>query len=399
MSALIQFLESRQWKDEELVHVFFEQFGVKVHGQDNLYQFKYDDRTAKLHLDVTRECRGAIVSFKAGKWEYLARPFDKFFNLNEGSCPLFSKKDLRDFGKNLTLIEKTDGSLLILWWNPVVKKWAISTSGAIKTQKPLKKRGAQSTETFEDLFYRVSKLSEADLTQLDKAHTYLFELCSAENPVITQYAQEKVYLLGIRANASGAYLSFDSTMALFLTGFDGIHLPEVIKVEDLGLTLKDELVLFVEQQSRESKYGKWPEGFVLYVDQAPIAKLKNRTYLQCFYTLGGDKVLAKKGIMEAVISGSIDDIYGHLDEELQAYADELKHRVAEQMRETYAFMERVGGNSELNPRAFAFAVKTDVLPQFQSFFFKNRQALLNGTLDGRQAFEDWLHVNLEKIQL
>lgn len=399
MSALIKFLESRQWKDEELVSVFFEQFGVKVNSKGNIYQFKYDDRAAKHHLDVTRECRGAILVLKEEKWNYLARPFDKFFNITEGHCPLFSKKSLGDFGQNLDLMEKADGSLLILWWNSVEEKWAISTSGSIKAQKPMKKDGVQSLETFEEIFYRVSKIGENELAQLDKENSYLFELCSSENPVITQYSKEKVYLLGIRNKDTGIYLNFESKIATYLLGLDGILLPEIIKLEDIDLKTKEELMLFIEKQSRNSKYGKWPEGFVLYMNREPIAKLKNRTYLQCFYTLGGNKDLAKKGVMESVISGSIDDIYGHLNEDLKEYADLLKLRVEEKVRATYAFIDKILGKNELEPKEFALAVKEEVPSQFQGFFFQNRQSLLKGEFDGRQVFDDWLQVNLERIQV
>lgn len=399
MSALIRFLENRQWTTEELVSVFFEQFGVKVNHQGDIYQFKYDDRAAKHHLDVTQECRGSILLCKDGKWSYLARPFDKFFNITEGHCPLFSKKMLSDFGQNLDLMEKADGSLLILWWNSIEEKWAMSTSGSITTLKPMKKGGIQSAETFEAIFYRVSKLSGKELGQLDKGHSYLFELCSSENPIITQYNKEQTYLLGVRSNESGAYLDFDSAPVKLLTELDGIALPKRIKLENLALETKEELMLFIEQESRTNQYGKCPEGFVLYRNQEPIAKLKNRTYLQFFYTLGGNKDLAKKGIMESVVAGSIDDIYGHLDQDLQAYADKLKLIAEKKISATLEFLIQIAGKDDIAPKEFAIEVKEKVPSQFQSFFFQNRQALLNKELDGRQAFDNWLQINAGKIQL
>lgn len=399
MSALHTFLESNQWNDEKLGAVFWEQFGVKVNSQGNIYQFKYDDRAAKHHLEVTRECRGAILLQENERWVYLGRPFDKFFNITEGNCPLFNKKKLSEFGENLELIEKADGSLLILWWNSVEQKWAISTTGSLKTQKPPKKGGELSTETFEEIFYRVSKLKDAALAQLEKGHSYLFELCSSENPIITKYGQEKVFLLGIRNNESGAYLNLENPLTTVLLASEGICLPEKIALKDLALETKEDLLLLIEKESRQKKYGKWPEGFVLFRNQEPIAKLKNRTYLQCFYTLGGNTELAKKGIMESVITGSIDDIYGHLDEDLKMYADKLKIRAEEKVKATFAFILHIAGKDQLSPKEFALELKEKVPASFHNFFFQNRQTLLKGEGNGQQMFEDWLQINAEKIQI
>lgn len=398
MSELLKFLRSKDWSENELHEIFWEQFGVKINKKANIYQFKYDDIAAKHHLEVTRECRGAILFKENSNWSFLARPFDKFFNITEGHCPVFKLQNLSDFGNDLKLMEKADGSLIILWWNPQIDKYNISTSGSLTTQIPRNKGGEQSEETFEEIFYRVSKLDKAKLGNLDKNKTYLFELCSFENRIITEYEKEKAYLIGIRENETGNYIKLDGELGEYLTKSEGISLPEVICLEEMEIETKTELFVFVEDESKKSKNGKWPEGYVLFSEGKPIAKLKNKTYLQCFHILGGDKKLARKSVMESVVTGSIDDIYGHLDEDLKRYADELKVIVSKEMDSVMKLIGEVHGKRELNPKDYALKVRERVGEPFQSFFFQNREGLLNKELDGNQAFDNWLRVNSGKIK-
>ena len=398
-SALLELLESRSWEQDELEQVFFDSFGVKVKSQGPLYQFKYDDRAAKHHLEVTRACRGAILLRKDRGWSYVARPFDKFFNLTEGHCPLFKKKKIADFGQDLKLVEKTDGSLLMLWWNPVSEGWSLSTTGSMETQRPTRRGNIRSDKTFEEIFYEVTELGEAQLSQLNREHTYLFELCSADNPVITQYAEEKAYLLGARHSQSGAYLPAEDEQLQGLVQTSGIVWPHRIPVAELDLDTREDLLLFVEQAARQDRYGHWPEGFVLYASGEPVAKLKNRTYLQCLHALGGNRDLAKKGVMEAVVGGSIDDIYGLLDADLQAYADRLTQKLAGMLEATRSFLKALSTEENMDVRTFALAVKDKIPGQFHGFFFQNKQGLLAGDLEGEAAFEQWLQLSAGRIRI
>lgn len=74
------------------------------------------------------ECRGLICHRGQDQWEVVSRPFDKFFNRNEPSCPY---ADTTAFDENvsqfyisgsnrrsllLTVIEKADGTCMQLWY-------------------------------------------------------------------------------------------------------------------------------------------------------------------------------------------------------------------------------------------------------------------------------------------
>lgn len=97
--------------DKRIVSDFMEKFGVNVKQEDDLYLFKYGMISVKWD-DVTHECRGAILRPTKKGWEFLARPFDKFFNQHEGHCPVFEAKEFERRMDNLRLVEKADGSCI-----------------------------------------------------------------------------------------------------------------------------------------------------------------------------------------------------------------------------------------------------------------------------------------------
>jgi len=91
-------------KPVDLTSHFIEKFGVDVKKEDNLYQFKYNMITVNWSFPITHECRGVILRYN-GTWDYVSRPYNKFFNYHEPLCAIREK----DFAPNLQIIEKADG--------------------------------------------------------------------------------------------------------------------------------------------------------------------------------------------------------------------------------------------------------------------------------------------------
>lgn len=60
---------------------------------------------------------------------------------------------------------------------------------------------------FEDAFWDLLCKDEAALSVLDsvfdKERTYLFELCTQTNRVVTKYSEDKLFLIGSRHRATG----------------------------------------------------------------------------------------------------------------------------------------------------------------------------------------------------
>src|SRR5437016_6113784 len=74
--------------------------------------------------DISRMCRGLIVDDSG---DIVARPFPKFFNLEE-----HSRSDVT-FSKPFTVTEKVDGSLGVLY--PSGDNWAIATRGSFTSEQ------------------------------------------------------------------------------------------------------------------------------------------------------------------------------------------------------------------------------------------------------------------------
>lgn len=82
--------------------------------------------------NVTRACRGLIINDETG--EVVARPFPKFFNIGEPSCP-----KLPWSGRTVEVMDKMDGSLGIVYNTPDGP--AVATKGSFTSDQALHATG------------------------------------------------------------------------------------------------------------------------------------------------------------------------------------------------------------------------------------------------------------------
>ncbi len=376
---------------------FREKFGVVVRNEGDLYLFKYHQMDANWTEPLTSECRGTIARRSLGAWELVSRPFDKFFNLDQGRCPVFEQKELEARLPECSLAEKADGTCIQLWWDYVQGSWRASTLGTITT-------GCVPEEdyTFADLFWTVSGIARTN-TFLKRDTTYIFELCCDENRIVTKYEVNQVMLLGARSVRCGTHLDQEDLGELvkILWRTDTIwsyHIP----IACLDIYSRDDLITYVESESKKDQPGvKYPEGYVLYdPDGVPLAKLKNQRYLALHHTSGGDIGCSKNKIIDAVFLGFIDDIYEPLTDRLKAFADVVQIWARELRSRTHvaSIALEVSGPYE-NRKAVAMAIKKIDLPgPVRGFFFRNIQGYLDGSMsDFDDRFNAWLKVNYSKF--
>ena len=268
---------------QKLIDHFFEEFGVNVKNEEDLYIFKYDMIAAKWTNSLTHECRGTIMRYTSNCWEICSRPWNKFFNYHEGYSGLYKSDDFNKFinDKYNFIMEKVDGTAIQMWYDEVKKQWRISTLGTITTTKV-----NDDTCTYEELFWEImggkDKLNNIPL--LAQNYTYLFELCSKKNRILTRYPTDRIYLISARNNFSGEY---DDTLLDITWGINGIMKPVIYTFEELGLTSMESVLKFVEDESKKSHiYGDFSEGFVCYrLGGTPMAKIKNATYLSLHHLM------------------------------------------------------------------------------------------------------------------
>ncbi len=193
---------------------------VQKHKEAALYIYNYTPQAQyeRVWNELTLQCRGLILD-AAGK--VVARPFKKFFNLEEhqpGDIP----------AEPFDVYEKLDGSLGILYWlndTPM-----IATRGSFESDQS--RKATQWLHT---------KYASA-IPQLRKDRTYIFEIIYPENRIVVDYGnQEELILLGILNTQTGQDLPLETIGFPLVQRFDGIN--DLQQLKQLNLKNKEGFVL------------------------------------------------------------------------------------------------------------------------------------------------------------
>lgn len=362
-------------------------FGVQTrhelsHNGDDLFQLKYSQIARDFTKPVTHECRGVILRRDSqGNWEVAARPFDKFFNLDQGYCPIFQKAEFEAEISDCLLVEKADGTCIQVWEDKGT--WRASTLGTITPQAL-----QGGTKTFDAMFWEISGI---DTNLLNPSCTYIFELCGLDNQVVTQYEQDHVVLLGIRDRETGSSYPIKPHLLS-----DKVRLPFSYSAKGENIKTQDDLWAFVESHSSDPKYGKNPEGFVVYWHGRPVAKCKNQRYqfLHRYSPVGGG---SKGQIIGALMTGCLDDLYHDLTDTSRAYADKLQAYITESMKQWKFEMGSLAGEYP-DRKTYAMKVMDTVQDaRVRPFCFQHMDTLQKGgDFDG--LLDSWLANSYEKFE-
>lgn len=374
---LIDYLNGLDLSDDELVSHFATEFGVKVKIENDLFLFKYDQLGAKWGKPLVRECRGVILrKLTNGTFKVASRPFDKFFNRHEGHCSLFDPKAFAAACPRLYMAEKADGTCIQVWWDEVEGRWRASTLGTITTTQC-----GDSAWTFEELFWATMKAYHAKaldyiVNELDHRYTLITELCTEENRILTKYARDVVFLLGVRDNETGEVLPSLREVPLMMTRGDTelMRAPLLYPFERYNIVDVDSAAAFVEGEARKDDlYGEYAEGFVIYDENGPVCKMKNERYIQLHHASGaGDTRCTRNKVIEAFFAGNMDDLYPVLVPSMKEFADKLKDwwngKIGDLMKAAGEFRGKIFEDG----KAYAMFVHGNVDKQFISYFFQNK---------------------------
>lgn len=174
------------------------------HDTAPLFIFNYTEKCQfeRAWDEHTMMCRGLITDIDG---RVVARPFTKFFNLEEhtGEDSKLPPIPLEDF----EVTEKLDGSLGILYW--IGNKPLIATRGSFNSDQAIK-----ATNIFQ------TKYAELNF---DKNKTYLFEIIYPENRIVVDYGGvEDLFLLSVIDIESGKDLPLPNIGVPLVKRFDGI---------------------------------------------------------------------------------------------------------------------------------------------------------------------------------
>lgn len=277
MSLLVQ----RFLQDGGTILQLQEKYGIKARrhlAHENMVLLKYHMTLSPMAEPIVQECRGLILD-EARDWYVVSRPFDKFFNVEEGHAAPIDWSTAR-------VQEKLDGSLMVLYYYN--GKWEVSSSGLPDAAGEINGLGI----TFNELFWQTFNSQYLILPQ-DSDYCYIFELTAPHNRVVVQYMEPKLTLIGVR-HRSGHELPVSTFM-------DRYPVVRSYDVSDL-------------QGVRDTFEGMDPlkqEGYVVVDKDFHRVKIKNPRYLAIHHAIDG---MGPKRALEIVRNGEGDEVLAYFPE-------------------------------------------------------------------------------------
>ena len=199
------------------------------HPSFDLYIYNYTAKTQyeNYWIPETLQCRGLITN---GKGEIIARPFTKFFNIEQMSETLLTN--------SFKVFEKLDGSLGILYFHHNIPY--IATRGSFV--------GEQAIEA-NNMLHTIYKNS---IHLLDKNFTYLFEIIYPGNQIVVNYGDTKsLTLLAVIETKTGKDLPLNNFSNLgFPIAKEYEHLKQIKHIINLNEINKEGFVLLFDNGVR-----------------------------------------------------------------------------------------------------------------------------------------------------
>lgn len=269
---------------------------VQKHPDADLFIYNYSQKVQfeRLWNEITLICRGLIMDENK---TIIARPFPKFFNLEE-----IPTSDIPS--SSFDVFEKMDGSLGILYW--VNGQPAIATRGSFTSDQAI----------FATKLLR-EKYAES-ITKLDKSATYLFEIIYPENRIVLDYGDSReLVLLAILDTQSGNDLELVDIEFPIVKSYNGVQNFEELK-----------------QRNESNK-----EGYVIRFQNNLRLKIKFEEYLR---------------LHRIVTEISNKDIWEYLKEDLSF--EEILDRVPD---EFYQWVKLTKSNLETEFKAIETIAKSE----------------------------------------
>lgn len=276
------------------------------HPSFDLYIYNYSAKTQyeNYWIPETLQCRGLITN---GESKIIARPFTKFFNIEQMSETLLTN--------SFKVFEKLDGSLGILYFYHNIPY--IATRGSFV--------GEQALEA-NNMLHSIYKNS---IHLLDKNFTYLFEIIYPENQIVVNYGDTKsLTLLAVIETESGKDLPLNNFNNLgFPIAKEYNHLKQIEHIVNLNEINK--------------------EGFVLLFDNGVRAKFKFDQYVKLHSLI---TEMTSKKVWE-IVKGDIsfdqfidkipDELFKWVQDKIQFFKDEYNKIEQEAETEFKRIMELV----------------------------------------------------------
>lgn len=297
----------------------------QVHPTLPLTIWNYTEKVQFENLwdDVTIMCRGLVTDDKG---DIIARPFKKFFNIEEGKYTPT---------ENFEVFEKMDGSLGIVFWYE--GQWILATRGSFTSDQAI--RGTEILKRYNTYI-------------LFRHMTFCFEIIYPENRIVLDYGDdEKLVMLGAFDRWGKDYDISDWDE----WGFDVVKKYDGIKdFKELKAMVKDD-----------------QEGFVVKFTNGDRVKVKGVEYLRLHKIMTN---MSTTAVWECLKNG--DDIETLLKDVPDEFYKKIKDYVRDLRYSHFQISERAGKLHD----GFRYGKYNDVDPEptkkeFAEFVFKQHKVL------------------------
>lgn len=362
---------------QEVARHFYDTFGViaEQHDEGRLWLFDYDQLAAHKHrtTPVVMESRGLILC--ANTLAVVRRPFARFFNI--GEAPAY-EADI-DYAR-LEALEKADGSLLTLYFNPVSGHWHFGTRGT-----PFANARHRDGGLFYERVMAAAQVSETPgteafderLASLDSEVTYLFEFIGPQNRHVTPYERDELVLLGARNRNGEEYTPAQVEALLTVMQSLGwrVRLPKryPIPLDLQGLAKAAQIEAIKQWVATAPEFKGLHEGVVCYDPQTgKRLKVKTPLYVAVHLQAGEESLtISDARIAELLVSGDA--------EEFCVYFPSLATKIREMASKVEFFLDSLTPVWEEvkdidDQKAFAMAVQNKVSGPASGVFFAARKA-------------------------
>lgn len=222
--------------------------------------------------DSATEMRGILFEMENGNpVKILARPMEKFFNINENEFTQESNLDL----ENAKVFEKADGSLVSIYYDKVLTTKTIKSLFSDQAMAANRLLHSDKYNAFYDVCLDYAK----------DGYTINCEYVAPDNQIVLYYTEPELKILNIRHNETGEYVNSNELQVIF----GDSYLKPLNKI--YSKDMYDEIGI---------------EGYVLQLPSGQRVKLKTSWYLNLHRMKDG--INSDSRIIEQIIDGNIDDV-------------------------------------------------------------------------------------------
>jgi hypothetical protein len=395
MELLVQkFLETHSFKELQEQHGVYASFSKS----GRKFSLNYDQIEAKESDPLAQECRGLILagefgqSFQGvelnGRQNYdhlvpgatriLAFPMRRFFNYGQGSAAQIDWSS-----KDLSILEKLDGTLVIVYYDPFVGVWCVATRSVPEADLPMDNGIFTFRTLFEKALLETSGKTFEEFTKnLNTNITYCFELTTPYNRIVVYYPNNGVTLLAARNIRDHHEVDLTKIGHSYnWVDYDDLDQKTRDHITSLGKTKEDAPAAFISipydlngvplvqsySLSSVEKTLEWVaslnpmehEGIVAKVGENRI-KIKNPAYV-AYNKVRDSMASSERNMVELILAEKDDDVIPMLPEELAKNLLKIKAGVQEVIKEHDQVYKKLMSLMELSQlsdkKSFALAVQ------------------------------------------